>query len=580
MSPCRTLTLLLVAGAACSGTIGDGMPGDEDEGTGGDGASMVPVGKPLDDFGGFGGVPPSPMTVDLCKKQSAGFSPMRRLSRREYTNTVRELFGVADVQNPGPSFPPDAEVHGFDNAASVQTPSQALVAGYGDAARDLAAIAITNMPKLLGCDVAATGEDVCAKSFIGSFGKRVYRRPLAPAEQERIVTFYAGQRAKYGFTAAIEQLVTAMLQSPHFLYRVEVGTPTAGQTDLIKLTQHEVASRLSYLVWESMPDATLFTAADKGELVTPQQVAAQAERMLGNAKAKAAVAHFNNQWLHLEAIDDPGLTKDAKAYPAFSATLRKFMKTETSKFLEDVMFGASPTLNTLLTADYTFANLRLASFYKTTGPLTDGNFERTMLPAGRRAGLLTQASFLTVNAKEDQSSPIARGVFVLERLLCTEPPPAPNDVNIVPPKVQEGTSTRQRFEMHDSNPCASACHTLFDPIGYAFENYDGIGAWRDRDNGFPVNALGEVKIPEEMAGRYNGAIELATKLATSDTVRSCVTKQWFRFAQGRTEAEADACSLGILRDLFKGTGYDMKRLIVALTQTPAFLYYKKTGGTP
>ncbi len=582
MSPSRTLTLLLVVlrgAAACSGSIETGMmPGDEMKGTGGDG-SPLPGEKPFDGFGGMGGVPPSPMTVDLCKKQSAGFSPMRRLTRLEYTNTIRELLGVTDVQNPGPSFPPDAQVHGFDNAASVQTPSQALVSGYGDAARDLAAIAILTMPKLLGCDTAATGEEPCAKSFIASFGRRAYRRPLVQAEQDRIFTFYAGQRAKYGFTAAIEQLVTAMLQSPNFIYRVEVGTPTAGQTDMIKLTQHEVASRISYLVWESMPDPTLFTAADRGELATSQQVAAQAERMLGSTKAKATVAHFNNEWLHLEAIDDPALTKDTRVYPAFTPAMRGFMKTETSKFLEDVMFGASPTLSTLLTADYTFANLRLASFYKTTGPTTDAAFVKTPLPAGKRAGLLTQASFLTVNAKEDQSSPIARGVFILEQMMCTEPPAPPNDVNVIPPTVQPGTTTRQRFEMHAANPCAAACHMLFDPIGFSFENYDGIGTWRDRDNGFPVNPVGEVKIPEEMAGKYNGAVELATKLSTSETVRACVPKQWFRFAQGRSETAADACSLSILGDLFKGTGYNMKKLIVALTQTPAFLY-KTTGGTP
>ncbi len=567
----RIAALVGMAGIACQGEIGD--PAGRDD------PSTDPMVQAETPFGGTGGVGmTTPETQSVCKTPSAGSSPLRRLSRMEYTNTVRDLLGVPDTQNPGPSFPPDAEVDGYDNAAAVQTPSASLVSGYGDAARDLAASAVQNLPKLLSCDTVASGEDTCARTFLVGFGKRAYRRLLSQPEQERLYGFYASQKARFGFRSAIEQAITATLLSPHFTYRVEVGAAMGGQVEMIKLTPHEVASRLSYLIWESMPDTALFTAAEGGVLSTPAQVATQADRMLRSPKARSAVAHFNRQWLQLDAIDDPQLFKDAKTYPAFTPALRGAMKAETSMFLDDLMFGPSATLKTLLTADYTFANQRLAAFYKTPGPTSDLTFEKTALPAGKRAGILTQASFLSVHATEVQSSPIARGVFVLEHLLCTVPPDPPNDGNIVPPMVQPGVTTRQRFEMHDANPCASACHSLFDPIGYTFENYDGIGAWRDRDQGISVNSVGQVQTPKDVAGSYKGAIELASKLADSDSVRACVTQQWFRFAQGRQESEADACSLGLLRDSFKNSGYDLRKLIVAMTQTPAFLY--KTRGAP
>jgi hypothetical protein len=561
------LTALLATTVACSGSIGGtgdqggGGPGGSAEQPGGTGSTGT--GAPGSTTTGPGATPQSPQTAAACKASAPGASPIRRLTRFEYTNTVRDLLGVTD--SPSQAFAPDAHTLGFDDIASAQTVSQLQVEQYEDAAARLANQAVQNLPTLLKCDPMAMGEDTCARKFIADFGRRAFRRPLAQAELDRYGTFYTAQKTKYGFSAAIELIVTAVLQSPHFLYRVEFGAG-APPTGVVKLTPFELATRLSYLIWSSMPDDALLNAADGGKLATPQDVATQAERMLADAKAKVAVAHFHQEWLETERIDD--LQKDSKVYPTFTPALRDLMKKETAAFLDDLMFKGDGLLATLLQADYTFVNSQLAPFYGVTA--TGTTFVKVKLPAGQRVGFLGQASFLAMHAKPNQSSPIERGKFIREQLFCQDLPPPPNNIEIVPPMIKAGESTRQRFAVHTANPMCGGCHMLIDPVGFGLENFDGIGAWRDKDQGVPVDASGNLA-NTDVPGTYNGPLELAGKLAGSETVRGCVVTQWFRYAYGRGEDDGDACTLGTLKDQFKASGYNMRKLIVALTQTPAFL---------
>jgi hypothetical protein len=296
--------------------------------------------------------------------------------------------------------------------------------------------------------------------------------------------------------------------------------------------------------------------------------------MLDDPRARTAVRRFHRQWLRLDRT--LGAAKDPAVYPTFTDDVRASAVEETERFVEHVVFDGEGDLRTLLTADYTFVDAELAAFYGIAAP---GNaFARTELDATRRAGLLTHASVLAGAAKLDQSSPVLRGLFVRGRLLCDEPPPPPPDVDSSAPEVDPGTTTRERYAQHTEDPACAACHALLDPIGFGFEHYDGVGLWRDRDQNLPVDASGEL-MGTDVDGEFDGARELAEKLAGSEDVRTCFIEQWFRWAHGRAETGADDCTLDTLAARFDGEEVDVRDLIVALTQTEAFMLRPATGGS-
>jgi hypothetical protein len=498
------------------------------------------------------------------------------LTRREYGNTVRDLLGATD--NPAAAFTPDAHALGFDNIASSQSVSQLLAEQYDDAAIGLAAAAIADLPKLLKCDPMAMGEDACVRKFVADFGLRAYRRPVTTAEQGRLVAFYMGSKAKYGFAPAVELLVQAFLSSPNFLYRPEtsvVATSGTMPAAPVRLSAYETASRLSYLFWGSMPDDALFQAAAENKLGTPAELATAAERLLADPRARASVAHFHTQWLELEGL--PNLTKDAKANPNFKAALLPLWKREIETFLDDWAFKADGKLETLLLADYTFANKTLSAFYG-YAPLTSESTFVKIKHDGKRLGLLTQAALMARHANPDQSSPVHRGKFIREAMLCQDLPPPPNDIDVRPPPIKAGQTTRERFGIHTQVASCAGCHKLIDPVGFAYEHFDAIGQYREEDQGKPVDANAEL-FNTDVDGTFTGALELSRRLARSDMARGCVITQWFRFASGRQETAEDECSLALLKEHYKASGYSVRKLLLALTQTNAFLF-KSAGGAP
>jgi hypothetical protein len=363
-----------------------------------------------------------------------------------------------------------------------------------------------------------------------------------------------------------------MLQSPHFLYRVEFGMaePTSG--DVVALTSYEIASRLSYLLWNTMPDSTLFEAADADELRTPEQIEKQARRMLQTPRAREAVKNFHRQWLQLDDIE-PRISasgKNPEIYPDYYAGLPMLWQRETESFIDYAVFEQGANIETLFTAPYTMMNSELADFYGVTGP-TGLEFVRVDLDPTRYAGFLTHAGLLALLAKPDRSSPIHRGKFVREFLLC-QPPPPPPDVVPEPPTVDDTKTTREQFTQHSADALCKGCHQLMDPIGFGFEHFDGIGRYRETEwAGLEIDAHGEL-INTDVDGPYNGVVELAARLASSEQVKECVATQWFRFAYGRGVTEADTCSMDGVQAAFAAADYDIKELIVALTLTDAFRY--------
>ncbi|EYF07456.1 DUF1592 domain-containing protein [Chondromyces apiculatus] len=518
----------------------------------------------------------APAPVDsACGALSPGGAPIRRMTRFEYNNTVRDLLG--DDTQPARAFVPEEEVLGYNNQAAALGVTQSLAEQYMKAAERLAEQAVVDLDTLMpGCD--AEGEDAlsCVDGFVRGFGRRAFRRPLDAGEVARFTELFGWGREAYDAPTGIALVIQGMLQSPHFLYRVELGMPDPVEKDVVQLSHYEIASRLSYLLWSSMPDEALFDAAEAGQLGTPGEIRAMAERMLEDPRARPAVLEFHRQWLELKHVDL--MTKDPGTYPAYEEGLRPLWLAETEAFVEHVVFDdPAGDLTTLLTAPYSFLNEDLAAFYGVPGPEGEA-FTRVDLDPAQRAGVLTHASVLATQAKPNQSSPIHRGKFVRERLLCDLVPPPPANLPIVVPEVQPGVSTRERFAQHRESLTCAGCHELMDPIGYTFEHYDGIGQWRDMDQGQPVDATGEVK-RTHANGSFDGAIELAHHLAENEQVRQCVVSQWFRYGYGRAEKEEDHCSMVSLQQAFAESGYNIKALLVELTQTDAFRY-RRQGGTP
>jgi uncharacterized protein DUF1592/uncharacterized protein DUF1588/uncharacterized protein DUF1587/uncharacterized protein DUF1595/uncharacterized protein DUF1585 len=546
-----------------AGSNGVAAGGAGSNASAGAGSSVVGVDRP----------PPSPESC--AKSEESVRTPLRRLTRTEYTNSVRDLLDV-DVSATA-DLPADEVTNGFDNNAAVLTVSSLHAEKYVLVSETLAKLAVQKLSTLTaGCDTTAKGEDACALAFAKSFGRRAFRRPTTAEDERQLLAAYAAGHTGGSYAEGVEVMLRAALQSPNFLYRLELTPATDAGAKRIPLSQFELASRLSYLAWASGPDDALLDAAAKGELATKEQVAAKVRELLSMPKARAAIAGFFEQWAGTRRLAIT--TKNSAQFPGFSTQLRDAMAKELPAFINDVLWNGDRQLSTLLTAPVAFISGPLAQVYGISAPAGagDGSPVKVTLPANQqRAGILTQAGFLSVQGHPDQTSPVLRGKFVRAMLLCQPPPPPPADVDISLPTVDEGATARLRFGAHESAGASCAgCHRLMDPIGLAFEHFDAIGQYRERDNGQALDVSGEVlgAADASLSGAFNGPAELAAKLASSEQVRACVATQWFRFASGRSEANGDACSLATMQRAFNAASGDIIDLIVATTQTDAFWY--------
>lgn len=515
----------------------------------GTGATVVdPVtGKPVP-------VDPKAPEPILPGKVVPGPMPLLRLTRSQYANAVAELFRFNSASMPALDLPVDPRAdHGFAVATPV---GEVDTTRLQDAADAIAAAATKNLSTLLPCD-PAKGEKECASKFIESFGRRAFRRALTTSEVTDLVALYDMGRGGLGFdfAGAIAQVIRGLMQAPQFIYRWELGpkpAKVAGQ--VVALTADEIASRLSFFLWGSMPDDALFMAADTGKLATPVDVAREARRMLADPKSRATIDAFHRQWLHLK--EDP------------STDLAKAMDGETTKFAQSVFEKGGGLLDKLLLSPTSFVNKALADIYEVKG-VTGTALTEQMLDAEKRFGVFTQPSFLTATAAGSQSHPMRRGKLVYEQLLCGGLPPQPANVP-PPPALKPNQSNRERFTTIAENPCATACHGLLNPFGFAFENYDGVGKYRTQDGGKNIDASGMITLDEKPVS-FNNAKTLMSALAASPTVRDCIATQWSRFALSRAEMPTEGAALASARDAFKRAQFDLRELLVAVTQTPSFL---------
>jgi hypothetical protein len=571
--------------SACTGQIRDVQPGPGGSGTAGIGSNAGGAGSNGAGSNGAGtagggagrvvgpavlnGMTPEQMLATaMCKAPSPGRAPLRRLSNTEYRNTIGDLFAnvptvTALIPTATKDFPPEPESLGFRNSADYLTVPSLAATKFLDSAEQLAAAAASS-PTFVTC-AGGTQDAKCASDFIASFGKKAYRRPLAPEDTARYTALY--QKAitsGYDFKTGIEWIVFAMLQSPQFLYRFELGgTPAATYT---KPSQYELAARLSFLYWQSLPDATLFTAADKGELATSAQLEAQARRLLADPKAQRLVDYFD-QWLDLDAAQE--MTRDATIYPKLDPTLPALLEQETNAFVQDLLKSPTGSLDQLLSAPYTFANAALAKHYGLQGP-TGTDFVRVEAPG--RSGVLTQGMMLA-HDKTTRTSIVRRGLKIRTDLLCQIVPAPPPDVDTNLDKLGGNLTQRQRLEQHRQVASCNACHQLMDPIGVVFEGFDAVGRARTVDEtGAPVLTTSDIAATQDANGPVADAATFGQRLAKSDQVRGCYVTNSFRFFYGREVEAPDACSMARLLVDFKGTSYNLTELLVSLVRTDAFLY--------
>jgi hypothetical protein len=334
-----------------------------------------------------------------------------------------------------------------------------------------------------------------------------------------------------------------------------------------------MASRLSYFLWGSMPDDALFVAAAAGKLDAAADVEAQARRLLADPRARDAVVAFASDWLGLDGLPDK--PKSTKAYPGYGAPLVAAMQDETRTFVRSVVFDGDGRWATLIGGHFSFVNQALGAVYGM--PQVRGTaLQRSDLDPSQRAGLLTQASFLALTGSADGSDPPRRGKAVATKLLCmTIPPPPPNVP--APKPASAGGTTRARFVEHDTNDCAKGCHTLIDPIGFAFESYDGIGQFRTTDNGQPVDPSGTVNV-DGGAKPFANAVALAQILADSTQARGCFATEWLRFALSRDVGDADQGAVNVAAGAFARPDATVRDLMVAVAASRSFRYRAPAPG--
>lgn len=494
---------------------------------------------------------------------------VRRLSNREYNNVVRDLLG--DLSRPASAFLDDSFANGFDNGSALLTVQMDQALRYQEAAERLAERAVTTrLPQLLGgCAPtnldAGSRDATCFEKFLDTFVPRAFRRPPTQLELGRLRALYATIYASQGFRTAIQVVLEAVLQSPAFLYREELGTSQDGSAKL-KLTGFELASELSFFIIGSMPDDELFTAASEGRLQTSEDLKREASRLLQTMAARNNLREFFRQWLSLNRLS--GLTKDPQAYPTFNSNLAASMEREMDLFIDDVLWNRSGTLREMFTSRTLFPDQNLGALYGIAGASA---FRPVQMDSNLRQGVMTRAGYLAVHSGTNSSSPVERGVFVRQALLCTRLPPPPPDVlqQAMMHPVDPTQTTRERHNEHSTDPFCQSCHRLIDPLGFGFEEFDGIGVFRDTENGHPVDTSGAILGTDDVDGPFVGVSELGDRLVGSRQFQQCSVTQLFRFAMGQGESSADARAIYSIAERFT-VDQSMLDLLSTFVSSPLF----------
>ncbi len=531
-------------------------------------------------------LPESQLTASM-KRLSSGAKKdsrpgvLRRLTHSQYNNTVRDLLG--DYTRPADQFPPEDYLNGFTNQVEGQSVPPLLAEAYTVAAEKLAENSFRrgDTHNLLPCKPASTNDRSCRERFIRSFGLRAFRRPLTEQEVAAYSSLFAQASAeRREFMAGARVVVEAMLQSPAFLFHLEDGP--GGRS-----SQYGLASRLSYFLWDTMPDAELLRTAQRGGLATPAGVRRVAAAMLDHPQAKRALEVFLAQWMRFDRVVTA--VRRGGSNSTFSRSLLPVMTEETRHLFNHLVWNDRNFME-MFSADYTFLSARLAQHYGIEAPTEEFGMVKYP-PTHPRAGVLGHAGLLTLTASTTDTSPTARGLFVREHFLCQNVPPPPPGVDTNLPVVdpEKPVTNKERLQIHLTSPSCASCHNLIDPIGLGFEKFDNLGIYREKlalriegQRDAVTNKRVDPKLIElnldttaHIQGipnsRFSSVKELGNILANDPTCQRCIVKQVFRYAAGRHENDSDQPYIDSLFELFQKSGFRFRDLVVGMVTSPPFL---------
>ena len=549
--------------SACTGTAG---PGAGSLGTGGSQTA-----NPLPNAGSGSGAGPSTLPTTT----PSGDQPvahMHRLTASQYANSLRDLLGA---QVPVGAVDPDFLDDGFVNVGASTVSVSPSGSGLYEAAATAATTWLFGDPARLTAALACVPQTVtdtaCATQALSTLGRRAYRRPLTDEETNRLVTLATSIAGQAGSSMLIgmRHAVNTLIQSPNFLYRVELGVPSAADGGRLKYSSFEMASRLASTLWNTLPDGALLDAADS--LASTDGVSAQAKRMLADPKAHQALTAFVDDLYSLHFLH--GAMPDPTVYPGFTETLRQAMQTELEMRVDDAVFGSPGDFLSLFDSKTTFVNDELAKHYGLPA-LGGSGFQRVTFPADSpRAGILGSGAILTGMALPERTMPTRRGKFIREALLCQiVPPPPPTVMAQLPPNRNPNDTIRKILTDHRASPACAGCHALMDPIGLGLEAFDGVGSYRTIDKGQPVDATGELDgVP------FNGLAELGKALRSAPVAGPCLVSKLYTQALGRPPVQRDAQVLDALATRFAAGGNRFDQLLLDVVASDGFRFVEPTA---
>lgn len=495
---------------------------------------------------------------------------LRRMVAREYLASVSELFGpeAAAVATP----PADAAVNGLEAIGASQLAlTDAAIAAYEGSARAIADVAVAQgvRTRYVSCTPTGADDASCMSTLVAALAERMFRRPLEADERERWVQVGLNASTRLeDFDGGVRWVIIGLLQSPFFLYRIELGTSDLTDATRLRLAPYEFASRLSFFLTGATPEPWLLEAAGRGELETAANVRAAAVRLLESEKAKTALAAFYDEVFKLRELAT--LPKDQTLYPNFGPSLRSAMREETQRLLADIIWVQNGDYRQLYSAPYTFVNAELAAHSGLPAPSGAG-FQKVNIPAGtERGGFLGQASFLSLNSHSVMTSPTLRGKFVREILLCQAIPAPPPNVNTNLPPDEPGRpkrTMRERLLKHQEDEACAGCHVAMDGPGLGLENFDAIGAFRTTENGATIDAQSTID-----GQSFKGAGELGALIGNNPRAAECIVRQLYRQATGQLEGRPQSRAIRDLTQAFVGSQYKLQTLLVELAASDAFRY--------
>ena len=515
----RLGSAVLFAGAiACSAGSDPGTsarPGSGGSGNGntGGGTGSTPGGGSGNVSGGGSSSSIGIKTLlETCGTSALGVPQLRRLTRGELQRTLDDIF----PQLKGKWTVSIAEAEsalGFDNDPAVLTVGGQVAGKLLDTASALATALVADdvLPQVLPC-ASSTPNRACAQTFLNQFGRRLFRRPLTQADQDRYLSFFDARLAASDFKSALRWMTVGLIQSPHAIYRREVGTLSGTE---YQLSQHEIAGELAYMFTGTTPTPELLSQADMGQLGSPEQLTTIAAQLLATPAGQDTLQRFFKGWLGYDQL--PSTLPNVSGFASVAPDMVK----ETQAFIQQVVLAGRGGTKELLTASYTTPSQALSSFYGFPAPSAD--YQKVERPDGRGIGVLAQGSLITAHSHEAASSPTLRGLLVFERLLCGQRPPIPANVPTLGAASPGVKTTRQRYEeqhMSAGSGCPT-CHQLFDPIGFGFEHFDEAGRYREQEVGLPIDASGKVLDGRDQLFAFNGLDELSQNLAAQEKVGVC-----------------------------------------------------------